>query len=62
MIYFHANHLKTLRDHFDKEKQAGREIRGGTHLYRGKETEADAFASELESCGGSCAGGAAVEW
>ncbi|GAA5987355.1 hypothetical protein JCM10908_001924 [Rhodotorula pacifica] len=63
VIYFHKMHIKLLQDHFEKEKAAGHEIRGGKTLYRGKETAADSFASELESCGGSCGGGAAAtEW
>lgn len=56
-------YLQTLQEHFEKEKAAGHEIRGGKTLYRGKDTEADSFASELESCGGSCGGGgAATDW
>lgn len=63
VIYFHKMHLKILQEHFEKEKAAGHEIRGGKTLYRGKETAADSFASELETCGGGCGGGAAgTEW
>lgn len=63
VIYFHKMYIETLKEHFEKEKAAGHEIRGAKTLYRGKETEADSFASELESCGGSCgSSGTAAEW
>ncbi|GAA5913248.1 hypothetical protein JCM6882_000042 [Rhodosporidiobolus microsporus] len=62
VVYFQKCHLETLRKHFEKEQEAGHEIRGGLFIY-GKEKEANDFLEEVEGCAGACgSGGKETEW
>ncbi|GAA5950446.1 hypothetical protein JCM21900_004807 [Sporobolomyces salmonicolor] len=63
VVYFQQKHIETLKQHFEKEQAAGHEIRGGTTLYRGVDTDADTFVKDVEGCSGACGtGGKENEW